>query len=424
MKTKTLWWSVVSVLVAAGAVWWLCRAQTITLDDGTKLKLMAVTYGKHHVFPGKKMADSRSRGRTELDSTNDTLVIWIQSERKTKQWPNYQLMVYDPANTACVSSWSRMNVPIKNGVDIQDFVLNAFPRRGSKINLRFAAWNNNGGGMKLATGRFVISNPARGWFPKWTPEPLPNTQSDGDLDVTLTRLISGVQGFNGSRNQMKNDPINKAVLAAFRTEQKGIVVTNWQPFRIETSDATGNRIFNNSWSNTREGDEAVMTYQWGLWPDESAWKLRVEMSRTSGFNDDELWTVENIPVNSGRQQDLWGYNNRRGNTNAAFAETTLSGIHLKLFPATQFTDENYGNGQKRGGLRVQIDPEPEGVQMRMTLAKVTDEQGRDLQSWGANGGGGNYVFQLQDVRDAKTLNITLALHKSRFVEFTAKPAKP
>ena len=62
--------------------------------------------------------------------------------------------------------------------------------------------------------------------------------------------------------------------------------------------------------------------------------------------------------------------------------------------------------------------------MRMTLAKVTDEQGRDLQSWGANGGGGNYVFQLQDVRDAKTLNITLALHKSRFVEFTAKPAKP
>jgi hypothetical protein len=223
---------------------------------------------------------------------------------------------------------------------------------------------------------------------------------------------------------MENDPINKAVLAAFRTEQKGIVVTNWQPFRIETSDATGNRIFNNSWSNTREGDEAVMTYQWGLWPDESAWKLRVEMSRTSGFNDDELWTVENIPVNSGRQQDLWGYNNRRGNTNAAFAETTLNGIHLKLFPATQFTDENYGNGQKRGGLRVQIDPEPEGVQMRMTLAKVTDEQGRDLQSWGANGGGGNYVFQLQDVRDAKTLNITLALHKSRFVEFTAKPAKP
>jgi hypothetical protein len=423
MKTKTLWWIVVSVLVAAGAVWWLCRAQTITLDDGTKLKLVAVTYGKHHVVPGKKTVDSRSRGRAELDSTNDTLVVWIQSERKTKQWPNYQLMVYDPANTACVSSWSRMNTQIKNGVDIEGFMLNAFPRHGRKINLRIAAWNNNGDGMKLADGRFVISNPTRGWFPKWTPEPLPNTQSDGDLDVTLTRLVSGVKGF-GPRNEINNDPINKAVLAAFRTEQKGIVVTNWRPVHIETSDATGNRISNNSWSNTREGDEAVMTYQWGLWPDESAWKLRVEMSRTSGFSDDELWTVENIPVNPGRQQDLWGYNNRRSNTNSAFAETTLNGIHLKLFPALQFTDENYGNGQKQGGLRVQIDPEPEGMQMRMTLAKVTDEQGRDLRSWGPNGGNGNYVFQLQDIRNAQSLNITLALHKSRFVEFTAKPTKP
>jgi hypothetical protein len=424
MKTKTLWWIVVSVLVAAGAVWWLCRAQTITLDDGTKLKLVAVTYGKHHVFPGKKTADSRPRGRAELDSTNDTLVIWIQSEHKTKQWPNFQLIVYDPANTACVSSWARINTQIKNGVGIEGFMLNAFPRRERKIDLRIGAWNNNGGGMKLARGRFVISNPARGWFPKWTPEPLPNTQSDGDLDVTLTRLVYGVQGFYGSRNEIKNDPMNKAVLTAFRTEQKGVVVTNWQPFRIETSDATGNQVMNNSWSNTREGDEAVMTYQWGLWPDESAWKLRVEMSRTSGFSDDELWTVENIPVNPGRQQDLWSYNNRRSNTNSAFAETTLNGIHLKLFPALQFTDENYGNGQKQGGLRVQIDPEPEGMQMRMTLAKVTDEQGRDLRSWGPNGGNGNYVFQLQDIRNAQSLNITLALHKSRFVEFTAKPTKP
>ena len=208
MKTKTWLWIAVSVLVAgivAGAVWWLWWPQTITLDDGTKLKLVAVTYGKHHVFPGKKTADSRSRGRAELDSTNDALVIWIQSEHKAQQWPNYQMMVYDPANTACVSSWARMNTQIKNGLDIQGFMLNAFPRHGRKINLRIAAWNN-GSGMKLAKGQFVISNPARGWFPKWTPEPLPNTQSDGDLDVTLTRLVYGVQGFYGLGGTEVFDP--------------------------------------------------------------------------------------------------------------------------------------------------------------------------------------------------------------------------
>ena len=36
--------------------------------------------------------------------------------------------------------------------------------------------------------------------------------------------------------------MNKAVLVAFHTEQKGVVMTNWQPIRIETSDATGNQV--------------------------------------------------------------------------------------------------------------------------------------------------------------------------------------
>jgi len=38
------------------------------------------------------------------------------------------------------------------------------------------------------------------------------------------------------------------------------------------------------------------------------------------------------PVNSGSQQDLWSYNNRRSNTNSAFAEATVNGIHLNFFP--------------------------------------------------------------------------------------------
>jgi hypothetical protein len=422
MKTKILLYSLLILGLTAGACWWLWPPQAITLSDGTKLTLVGVDYGKHHKCPGVETVEQRyGRGPASFDTTNDALVVWIQSKHNDKQWPNYQVLACDPAATACVGNWSRHSWQIKSGVEIMGVQLDAFPRRARKIYLRIMNWGPQG--QQVAKGRMVIANPARGWFPKWVPEPLPVTYSDGDLDVTLTRLVYGVQGFYGSRDEIKNDPMNKAVLAAFRTEQKGVVVTNWQPFRIETSDATGNQVMNNSWSNTREDNEAVMTYQWGLWPDETAWKLRVEMSRTSGFNDDELWTVENIPVNPGRQQDLWNYNNRRSNTNPAFAEATLNGIHLKLFSALQFTDENYGNGQKQGGLRIQADPDPEEVQMRMSLAKVTDEQGRDLRSWGPNGGNGNYVFQLQDIRDAKTLNITLALHKSRFVEFTAKPTK-
>jgi hypothetical protein len=111
---------------------------------------------------------------------------------------------------------------------------------------------------------------------------------------------------------------------------------------------------------------------------------------------------------------------RGSRTNAAVAETTLNGIHLKLFPAIQVTDQNSGNGQRQGGIRVTSKPDlPDGYRLSIL---ATDEQGRALQGWGPNGGGGNYTEQIQNLR-TKVLTITVALHKSRFVEFTVKPAK-
>jgi hypothetical protein len=418
---RTILWSVVAALVAGIAVagfLWLRKPRVITLGNGTKLTLLGVTYGKHHVAPKVKIAGGHARGGARIESTNDTMVVWIEAETKPNQWPNYELLVYDTAGTACVSSWARDTSQIKNGVTIQGFRLDAYPRWDRKTILRIMSYGQRG--PQATKGQFVISNPAHSPFSKWTPDPLPDTQSDGDLNVTLTRLAYDAS-FNHGNGVPPKDPMNKAVLAAFHTEQNGVVVTNWQPVRITTSDATGNSIENNSWSNGRDDNgDATMTYQWGLWPDESPWKLRVEMSRTSGFNNDEVWTVQNIPVNPGRRQDLWNYGGRN-QTDSAFAETTLDGIHLKLFSAMQFTDTAKGNGQTEGGFRIHADPAPDG--MRLTLVTVTDEQGRTIQNWNPSWGGNDYEFQLQNVRNAKSLNITLALHRSRFVEFTAKPEK-
>jgi len=418
---KTLLWSIAILLVlgiCVATIVWLNRPQVIVLHDGAKLTLLGVQYGKHHKSPKVKGALRRASG--SLDTTNDTLVVWVLSEHKNSQWPNYEVVAYDRAGTACVGNWPRYSEQIKAGMGIQGVQLDAFPRREGKTYLHIMSWGQRG--QQLAKGQFVIANPARGSFPAWSPDAVPDTQSDGDLDVTLTRFESGVPGFNRMRNQKTNDPMNQAVLVAFHTEQKGVVVTNWQPVRIETSDATGNDVFNNSWSNGRDDNgDVTMTYQWGLWPGEPAWKLRVEMSRTSGFNADELWTVQNVPVNPGRQQDLWAYEGNSRRT-PAFAETTLGGIHLKLYPVIQFTDSNWGNGDKPGGFRVQADQSLDGIQL--TVVQATDEQGHKLQTWNNYGwGGSDRQCQLQNVRNAKFLNLTLAVHKSRFVEFTAKPSK-
>jgi hypothetical protein len=411
MKTKTLLWIVVSVLAAAGAIWWLWRPQTITLNDGTKLKLVAVTYGKHHSFPGVRNQSST------FDRTNDTLFVWIEQKHKGDNWPNYQLFAYDKSATACVGAFSRNSHQIRRGDEMVGIPLDAFPRRQGKFYLRIQEWNQKNGQQTVKNG-FVVSNPAHGHFPAWYPASLPNTQEDGDLSVTLDRLEFGAKMPYARNPKTQNDPMNKAVLAAFQIQQNGKTATNWQPAQVVTSDATGNRTI--GWCNSHwENDEEVTLYQYGLWPDEPAWKLRVEMSRTSGFNDDELWTVQDVPVNPGRQQDLWNYG--RDRTNSAFAETTLNGIHLKLFPAKQFTDQQNMRGSIEGGLAIQTDMPLDG--MRLTLVKVTDELGHEIKpmSWGW--GGTDYYFGLQGLGNAKTLNITLALHKSHFVEFTAKPTK-
>ncbi len=405
---------VMAGLAMAGAGW-LCRPQVVMLNEGTKLTLLRVEYGRHHVMPKvKTTGPGMGGGAMTFDTTNNTLVAWILSEHKKNQWPNYEVLACDRAETACVASYAGgSSRQIKDGMEIMGIQLNAFPRRERKLELRFMSWGQ--GGQQLAKGGFVVSNPARESFPRWAAEPLPDTQSDGDLAVTLTHLVSGVRGFNGGGPGKVPD---KAVRASFSMMQNGAAATNWQPVQIETSDATGNHTVNNSWSSAQENDEAVMIYQWGLWPDEPAWKLRVEMSRTSGFTTNETWTVSDIPVEAGSEQDLWNYNGRRNRKEVtSFAETTLNGIHLKILPVLAWADRNR-DGHKMGGFRVLADPAPD--QFRLTL-DITNDRGRRVQTMGSSLNNGCYGYRLGDLGNTKTLNVTLALHKSRFVEFTVKP---
>jgi hypothetical protein len=65
--------------------------------------------------------------------------------------------------------------------------------------------------------------------------------------------------------------------------------------------------------------------------------------------------------------------------------------------------------------------------MRMTLVKLTDDQTNDIEhsNYGTyrNNNVTTYRYGLRDMGGATNLNLTLAVHKSRFVEFTAKPEK-
>jgi hypothetical protein len=428
MKTKILLWGGVLILVAgiaAAAVWWILRPQTITFSSGAKLTLMAVEYGKHHAPPANKTTATRGRGRGgAFTTTNDTLVVWVRQEYDSKEWHNFQYFAYDEAGAACVgNSGMTYGNGGRQGNQVVGLRLDAFPRRQSKFFLRVQ--ENSNGGQEVSDQKFVIRNPARGAFPTWYPDSLPNTQEDDDVSVTLTKLVLGANLPYTRNSDDPDDAMNKGVQATFHAERNGKPVTNWQPVSIETSDATGNRIHGFVTGNDWNGNDDVATYQWGLWPDEPVWKVRFEFSQQSDFSPAELWTVQNIPLQPGRQQDFWNYNTRRNNTNSAFAEADLEGVHLEIFPAKQFTDAP-PNSQQQGGLMIQANSAlPDG--MRLTLVKLTDDQTNDVGYWDSGSGRNNnvtfYRYQLRDLGGVTNLNLTVALHKSRFVEFAAKPEK-
>jgi stress response protein SCP2 len=475
---KFLLWSVVLILIiglAGGAYWWTSRPQVITFSDDAKLTLVKVEYGKHHAAPTAKAAakpaakpaaatPARRGGTSSFTTPTDTLVLWVRQEYDANvnlngnQYHNFQYYVYDAAETACVQTYG-VNYTGNNrgGSEVVAVRLDAFPHRTGKLHVRVQEQGN--GGQELSEQKFVVSNPAGGKsFAKWTAEPLPSTKEDGDLSVTLTKLVAGADTPYQRNQDNPDDAMNKGVQVAFHIERAGKQVTNWAPVSVETTDATGNRTAINYGPNSGNqvqwnGDEGTFTYQYGLWPNEPAWKLRMEMTQTSDFSNDEQWTAQNIPVVLGSQQSFNNVARGRGNAPAGgtltAAEADLNGHHIKVFPAVQFTNAP-PNYPQQGGLIVQIQPalmnngmrpmNAVGVNatqaaddgLRMTLAKTTDGQGGEITTmssgWSTSGMGGDnststFRFTFRDIAGVTNINATIALHKNRFVEFTAKPSK-
>jgi len=145
--------------------------------------------------------------------------------------------------------------------------------------------------------------------------------------------------------------VNKASRVVFHVDSDGKPANNWSVGNYDLYDATGNHV--RGYANNdppKDGDTAAILPS-GLWPGEP-WKVRLEFSKKSGYDDSELWTIQNIPVTPGREQDYWNYINRNSRTNVPFAETDRDGIHLKIFGAKQFTDAK-PNSNRQGVVVVQ-----------------------------------------------------------------------
>ena len=58
---------------------------------------------------------------------------------------------------------------------------------------------------------------------------------------------------------------------------------------------------------------------------------------------------------------------------------------------------------------------------RLTLVSLMDDQGRRISTGGSSSSHGEYSYDLGKLEDAWSMDVTVAYHRSIFVEFLAKP---
>jgi hypothetical protein len=444
MKTTILLWSILSVLSFASTNTMAQRAgdavafpapgepHVIHLDDDTKLTLLGTSYGVRHMAPGYENLGTANW----IYTAPNTTVVWIKEEGK--QPAPYELLVSDRANTGCVNIERRQGSFVNAGVLLQSYVLTAFPRWDKETILRVKPYMG-----VPSKEQFVLINPVPGAIAQWTPEPLPATKSAGDLEVTLTRLVAGAPKpyRDGTNPGPTNDPANQCVHFDFNFRVKGQSTTNWQAWPVQTTDAAGNwsrgliNCYPKNGINPSYPDRIHPSFlpesdgyyfQPGLWPDEP-WKVRLEFIQRFNFSDDDTVTFTNLPVKTGSQKDAddewtaWDV----GKTNFPFTITpaTVNGVQLKLLPPLLLTNR-WQSGEMDVSIIIGADPgfKPKG--MNLTVVAATDDQGRELWSFEQPAWAGHYSISFARVHDdIKSLNLKLALHKSRFVEFTVKPAR-
>jgi hypothetical protein len=413
LRRKFLWCGVTVFAALAVVVWLATRSpQSVTMSSGVIITLQAVSHGKEHRFvygslwqkikmnlPERVFGKSGALVLT-LRSTNESVVAWLvlrgKPETVFSTIPNL-VAVNERDERVVMTGWSVWQRPDNETVLIgRELVL---PRHGKTVRLRIYELSAN-------IGEFKLQNPVRVDAPSWKPEPLPITREDAGVKFTLVqftaeKVVRSERGFASALNTL-----------TFQISERGERTTNWQLRTIHASDALGNHNFYGTASYVlRNGDER-WPGNWLLWPDEPAWRLRLEFARRGGFAADELWQVQGIRVPSG---DSF--------TPVTF-QTNLQGVSLSVRGISDarglLSDGTMSVNATSNVLDLTWTPSP--PELKVSLLEVRDVRGQKIQVKGSVGGDHGVVgYGLDLGNEVQAVNAVLSIRRSRFVEFLAKP---
>jgi hypothetical protein len=300
------------------------------------------------------------------------------------------------------------------------------PRRASTLELAFfQELPENRLGSQL--GRVRVPNPLYGRFPQWQPDSsIPAVKAAGDVEVHLNKFALGIEGHQPAQ---PGDEIPTTYEVSFKS--LGQANGAWEISRAETSDATGNHLYE-SYQLLRGGDQRF----WGmLWPDEHAWSLKLavkhrlpNLSGSSsrkfvpedyGIHPEELLTFTNVPLLAATAtNDLW-FTNAAGGTRIVMREympePNGKGSGFSTFDRPKF-HADCADGSDGVSVEFLEATSAQGEKLE-TISKVMMMIGQPAPR------AGDYLFTAlrSPATNVANVNVTWVAQKTRPVEFLLKP---
>lgn len=442
------------VLVAggiAGLIWLQPPTQSVTLPDGSPFMLLKVTHGTNHVLrfgsrwqdflypvlPQKLRMKYPPRVMQFTGNGPDSVMVWFQREgvpSSDGNWPRVCLAIVDdhglespfllsphvtrtlgaPSSTTGSSAGS----PGAASTQLSGWEVLDYPKRSGGFQLKIYGVGTD---SQLAdAGEVRIPKYSRREFPAWTAEPLPATRRSNGLDVTLTRLETGVAGavLGAAPLGMVARVFSRAT---FQLRENGSVTEDWSVRSIRLLSATGiTRYGDNKTAQWRNGK--LTTDLWGgLWLEEPAWRVQAGFARTANFPAGDLWGIRGVPVP------------QPGETVEHRVVTNLHGEELEFLGISGLKSAA-GTPAGKTYASIQVRTPYPLDDLSVVLVEVRDEQGRKAEARGftiETGTGGRGItlkesrigFRIEIPQGAEWLNITLAATQMRRVEFLAKPVQ-
>jgi hypothetical protein len=328
-----------------------------------------------------------------------------------------RLRVVDDQGDEYDACWGANTLGMQSEV-VHGWQVRAFPRRSRMLGLQFLAPSPKGGWTNAA--EFQIPNPAYADYPQWTPDPLPTTKSDGPLTVTLGKFQSGGV-MSGSRGSGPASTAARKTRLVFSFTEDGAASTNWMVQKVTISDATGNKWFpyldfvrqDFNWAK-----DGTVEFLGALWPGERAWKLEVEAVRKGGFRPEEMWEIPlDLPA-ARAVNSLTNWWEREGLRLKLVGLASPNVDHPGDF---KWVAKWWGEDKNRVySLAMQLEGDLKG--WRASVVGAVDQTGSKVKIM--QHGSQDYPKQAVFLRpndESTQVRLTLALQRSRFVEFLARP---